>query len=32
MLHQQQKWQERQRRSYTQIPVQKEEYYVPFVM
>jgi len=32
MLHQQQKWQERQRRSYTQTPVQKEEYYVPFVM
>lgn len=36
MLHQKQKWQERQRRSYTQKQLQKfsdsEEYYIPYVM
>ena len=36
MLHQKQKWQEKQRRSYTQKQVQKsselEEYYIPYVM
>lgn len=36
MLHQKQKWQERQRRSYTQKHLQKfsdsEEYYIPYVM
>ena len=36
MLHQKQKWQEKQRRSYTQKQLQKisdsEEYYIPYVM
>jgi cytochrome c553 len=36
MLQQKQKWQERQRRNYTQKHVQKysesEEYYIPYVM
>ena len=36
MLHQKQKWQEKQRRSYTQKQLQKisdsEEYYIPYMM
>jgi len=36
MLHQKQKWQEKQRRSYTQKHLQKisdsEEYYIPYMM
>jgi cytochrome c553 len=36
ILHQKQKWQERQRRSYTQKQLQKisdsEEYFIPYVM